>query len=224
MINNPYITVDERLKKSDLKIILFFLFFIIMIISSLILLFLNTRKIDKDYSNYIIKHNELINASTTYLHESSVMQRRLLNLAIVVEPIEKKQCKERFKAAYIKNQTAFNLIKAQLLQEDSKNSAIINEAQIASKEYINAGLKFEELLLTNNREEISSFLSTSLRPKLAVYQEKQMQIFEQISRHSISYSEKMNSYSNITSIIILIIGLFPFLFVIYKLSFNFLFN
>jgi nitrate reductase NapE component len=223
MKGNYLIQEDERnFDRSDLKMICVLIAFGFLVITAIAMLFWNNRRVEHLFNSSIIKNTEIINETKICLTESSVAQRMLLNLAIVDDLKERNSLKNEWGVACKKNDDSFVILKSHYSKCSSNHIQLIEMATLNKESYFKSSSEFIALTNEGNRKNISDFLLKTLRPKYELYQANQKAIFEKANLELLHKSEVITTKSNSIAWLMLIIGLFPFAFMAFKIGYFFI--
>ncbi len=211
-------TPDSENNKSNFfnqeRIALFvFLFFALIIFVAQSLQYLNSRQIDKKYSDLIAASSYDIKAVNSMLVHSSNIQRNAVNLIVKEDEIEENKFK--------KNVWNFvQLTNEDLKKFDSSTFAIFRDKdQINSinESYSNYKIRLDTFMqLINNKEvdKAADYRLQSLRPSFQVFQDLQKDLSAQLTKDLIKESNNLTSYTNKSSLSLLLMGFSPVFFIL----------
>lgn len=223
MKGNYLIKEDGRnFDQSDLKTICVLIAFGLLVVIAIAMLFWNNKRVERSFNNSIIKNTEIINETKTCLTESSVAQRMLLNLAIVDDLNEREILLKEWTLACQKNENSFSNLKLAFSKSTSADIQLIDKIRSSKESYLKSSTEFIGLTNEGNRKKISAFLLKNLKPKYELYQANQKTLFDKSNTELLHNSEVITTKSNTIAWLMLIIGLFPFAFIAFKIVYFFI--
>lgn len=209
---------DENLDRSRIKKIIVLFMFGLLIITAISMLFWNNRKMDRELSTTIRNNSEIINDAKVCLNESSVAQRMLLNLAIISDLKEREILMSEWKAAFKRNDESFQALNISFPKSFISDEQLLEKAKSSKENYFKSSTEFLALTNEGDRNKISDFLLKELKPNYESYQLSQKAIFDTANKELLNRTESITTKSNYIAWIMLVIGMFPFVFTIYKIG------
>ena len=175
--------------------------------------FLNSRRIDGKYSKLIADCSYDIRTINDLLVHSANIQRNALNVLLS----ENADQKTVFK---IKIQDNLALDKADIKKLDSSVFALshqnekdaIEQIEAANALYISKLDTLLNLVDENKIQQASDYRLNFLRPTYANYQDLQKELSLQLTKNLIKESERLTSYTNRSSLTLLLMGFSPIFF------------
>ena len=205
---------SARVESDLVKVFKIFLVFALILLLSQVLQFINTKIIDNKHNRYLIQKNELTSASQAALLHSSRVQRALLNMAITTDPAEKKELHERIVSGQKKNEEALAVIGKGVFFMLDNHDMLFSSIQKASLSYKSTYDSYLHFLAAGERNKALELKNLALRPALETYQELLQKLLMQMSAKAILESKEITTYTDVSSGILFLLGISPFIYMI----------
>lgn len=190
-----------------------FLFFALIIFVAQSLQYLNSRQIDKNYSDLINASSYDIKTVNSMLVHSSNIQRNAVNLLVKEDEIEESKFKKNI-------ENFVQLTNEDLKKFDSSTFAIFkdkDQIKYINESYLRYKIRLDTFMQLVNNSEIdkaSVYRLLSLRPSFQIFQDLQKDLSAQLTKDLIKESNNLTSYTNKSSLSLLLMGFSPVFFVL----------
>jgi hypothetical protein len=201
----------------ELKVVRIFLISIIILFVYQTLQFVNIRRIDRKHSELLVIRNQTLGEVQNLLIQSSTIQRKLLNMALTSDENEIRELRNIIGQAAIINDKSLAEIEKSLGKINSFSEISISDLRNASEDYRIVYTSYMNKLLAGQVQEAMEFKNSDLRPAYEAYQSSQQQVLIKITDDLVAQSNKLSSYTSVSSWILFFIGLAPFIYAIIKL-------
>jgi hypothetical protein len=192
----------------------------IVIFFAQILQFTNSRRIDKRYSDLIEYCSRDIKNTNLLLIHSSNIQRNALNLLIVDNEKELVDYQK-----ILNNYIALSEIDLKKLDSSifaTQHESVKSEIQEIKNFYSNYRIRLDTFLtFINNKqnEKAAEYRLKSLRPSFSLFQDLQKDFSIKLTKELLKESDLLTSYTNKSSLTLLVMGFSPIVFIILSLSY-----
>ncbi len=181
--------------RSDLRIILLIVIFSLLIITSLIMMIWNHKKTGEEMSVSVKRNSEMVKVSRECISGVGMAHRMHLNLAIIVDSLERIKITHIRDSSLAKSEKAFASLKKYYNQDDKNAEELLSKIQLSKQEYIKASDEFITLTKLDDRKKISDYLLKILKPKYETCQDQQKQVYEGLTKDLMVKTEEITGSS-----------------------------
>lgn len=205
--------LNSKFFKHEKNFLYTFLFFALIIFVAQSLQYLNSRRIDKNYTDLIAASSYDIKTVNNMLIHSSNMQRNAVNLLVKEDEVDDNMFKKNV-ALFLK------LTDGDFKNFDSSTFSINkNKDQInaINESYRNYKIRLDTFMQMINHEErvkASNYRLKSLRPSFQVFQDLQKDLNTQLTINLIKENNNLTSYTTKSSLSLLLMGFSPVFFIL----------
>jgi hypothetical protein len=201
-------TNDVKFEKSEKRLLWVFGLFALIILVSQVLQFTNSRNNENEYRKMLVSRMIVVETSQKIMVETTAIHRSLLNLLIAAKPGEIENFRDISSSSFLEMQREIETIDKNIFttaQSDKKT-----ELAALTKEYEQLCKQFLSLLETDNAKALE-YKNTAIRPAFEKCQLAQTELVNILNNDLQSESDKLTSASTTSSIVILLLGISPFL-------------
>lgn len=199
---------DIKFEKSEKRMLWVFGLFAVLILVSQVLQFTTSRNNENEYRKMLVSRMIVVETSQKIMVETTAIHRSLLNLLITVKPGEIENFRDISSSSFSEMQREIETINKNIFttaQSDKKT-----ELATFTKEYEQSCKQFLTLLETDNAKALE-YKNAFVRPAFEKCQLAQTELVNILNNDLQVESDKLTSASAISSIVILLLGISPFL-------------
>jgi hypothetical protein len=199
---------DVKFEKSEKRLLWVLALFAIIILVSQVLQFTNSRNNENEYRKMLVSRMIIVETSQKIMVETTAIHRSLLNLLIAAKPGEIENFRDIATSSFSEMQREIRTIDKNIFttaQSDKKA-----ELATFTREYEQSSKQFLTLLETDIAKALD-YKNTVVRPAFEKCQLAQTELVNTLNNDLQSESDKLTSASALSSVIILLLGISPFL-------------
>jgi len=203
--------------KAEKRLLRLFAFFAVIILVSQVLQFMNTRNNDNEYRKILVSRMIIVETSQRMMVQTTEIHRALLNTLIVPEQEQIAAFNDVAALSFLTNKRDMETIEKNVFtttQLEKKNSM-----KQCTQSYEDACRQFI-LLLESDKSKAIEYKNSVVRPAFENCQQVQTDLIDTLNKDLQAESDKIASASTKSSIIILILGISPFLLLVIYLVFQ----
>lgn len=208
---------DVKFEKSEKRILRLIALFAVIILVSQVMQFINSRNNDNEYRKMLVSRMIIVENSQKIMVETTYIHRLLLNLLIKSSPAEVETFKDISSESFNSIQRETETIEKTVFttgQSDKKSEILLN-----TKEYEKACRQFLVLLETDKVKALE-FKNVEVRPAFEKCQQVQTDLINVLNNDLQAESDKIATASIYYSVLILLLGISPFLLLVIYLVFQ----
>lgn len=200
---------DVKFEKNEKRLLWLLGLFAVVILVSQVLQFTNSRNNENEYRKILVSRMIVVETSQKIMVETTAIHRSLLNLLIAAKPGEIENFRDISASLFAEMQREIETIDKNIFttaQSDKKK-----ELTAFIKEYEQSCKQFLTLLETDNAKALD-YKNAFVRPAFEKCQMAQTELINILNNDLQSEGDKLTSASATSSVIILLLGISPFLF------------
>lgn len=201
-------TNDVKFERSEKRLLWVFGLFALIILVSQVLQFTNSRNNENEYRKMLVSRMIVVETSQKIMVETTAIHRSLLNLLIAAKPGEIENFRDISASSFLEMQREIEAIDKNIFT--TAQSEKKSELAALTKEYEQLCKQFLVLLETDNAKALD-YKNAFVRPAFEKCQLAQTELINILNNDLQSESDKLTSASATSSIVILLLGISPFL-------------
>lgn len=206
-------TNDVKFDKAEKRLMRLFAFFAVIILVSQVLQFFNGRNNDSDYHKMLVSRMIIVESSQRIMIETTSIHRSLLNMIIDSDPKQIDAFSDIASSSFLASEHEIEEIEKNIFTKKQKEE--IDTMRLNNKAYENACHQLL-VLLAIDKEKAVEYKKDVVRPAFEKCQQAQTDLIEILNNDLQQESDRVASASFKSSILILVLGISPFLlFLIY---------
>jgi hypothetical protein len=208
---------EIKFEKSEKRLLRIFAFFALVVLVSQILQFVNNRNNESEYRKMIVSSMLIVETSQDIIVETTNVQRTLRSLLDVGNPNDIVVFKDLLQTSFPELQTKIERIDEGMFT--SRQLAKKNEMALLNKEYEKTCREFLNVF-EHDRTQALDFRNKVVRPAFEKCQQAQTDLINILNEDLQAESDKIASASTWSSVIILLLGISPFILLFSYLLFQ----
>ena len=208
---------DVKFEKSEKRMLRIFAFFAVVVLVSQIMQYINNRDNESKYQGMLVSMMKVVETSQDISVETTIVQRSLRSLLDVGNPNDILVFKELLQSSFPDIQNKIESMEMSMFS--TQQLANKNEMSLVSKEYEKSCHEFLAVFETDKTKALD-FRNKVVRPAFEKCQQTQTDLIDILNSDLQTESDRISAASNLSSVIILLLGISPFLFLFGYLLFQ----
>ncbi len=206
-----------KFEKAEKRLLGLFGLFAVIILVSQVLQFMNNRKNDREYRKMLVSLMIIVETSQDIMVETMTVHRASRSLLDSDSPSQVSEYRETVSVAFPEMQNKLGTLDQHIFTPGQ--SSVKNDLSVSLTEYEQSCRNFLSLLATD-KAKAEEFRNSTIKPGFEKCQHAQVELIRTLNTDLQMESERMASASTLSSILILLLGISPFIFLVLYLVFQ----